>query len=306
MARYLSCLFLGALLSAVVGCESPKVDIVATTGMIADAAKRIGGDQVRVACLMGPGVDPHRFQPSAGDLGKLDSARLVLYNGLHLEGKMSDVFEHSLGAKAVAVTKDLDRHRDLRAVGIKGLDYDPHVWFDVRLWITCVKTTRDAMIAKFPEHESVFRANAEQYLSELINLEAEVREKVARLPPERRILITGHDAFGYFARAYGFTVHGLQGVSTDAESSMMDATRLAEIIGQQKVLAIFTETSVPSQGLEQVLDIVRRKYKHEVKLIGDADALFSDALGEAGTPGGTYIGMVRHNIDVITRSLAGQ
>ena len=285
------------------GCTKPKAEVVATTGMIADAAERIGGGRVRVEVLMGPGVDPHRYQPSAGDLSKLGSAKLILFNGLHLEGKMSDLLEHSMGHKAVAVTKHLD-HQKLRAADIDGGVHDPHVWFDVRLWGECVKTVRDEMAAAFPEHAAEFRANADAYLKELADLDAEVRAKAGKLPKDRRVLFTSHDAFGYFADAYGFEVFGLQGVSTSLESGTKDVEKLADEIGRRRVPAVFTETSVPSQGLEQVLAAVRSKHSYRVNLIGGDDALCSDALGEPGTPTGTYIGMVRHNIDVIVKALA--
>jgi manganese/zinc/iron transport system substrate-binding protein len=277
-------------------------DVVATTGMIADAANRIGGGRVRVECLMGPGVDPHRFHASAGDLNKIGSAKLILYNGLHLEGKMSDVLEHSLRAKAVAVTKNLDPKK-LHPAEVDGGAYDPHVWFDVALWSECVKTIRDEMVARFPEHADTFRDNADMYLKELADLDAEVREKAKTLPQDRRVLVTSHDAFGYFAAAYGFEVHGLQGVSTAAESGTPDLAKLAEVIGARRVPAVFTETSVPPQGLKAVLDTVRKEKGYEVRLVGDADALYSDALGEPGSAGETYTGMVRHNIDVIVKSL---
>jgi manganese/zinc/iron transport system substrate-binding protein len=288
---------------ALSGCQRPTTDVLATTSIIADAAKRIGGDRVKVDCLMGPGVDPHKYQPSAGDLNKLSSAKLILYNGLHLEGKMNEVLEHTPGSRAVAVTQRLDRNK-LRKADIDGGAHDPHVWFDVTLWRDCVQTIRDEMIAKFPEHEKEFRANADAYLAELTALDAEVREKANKLPKGRRILVTSHDAFGYFADAYGFEVWGLQGVSTASESGTLDVKVLAERIGEKRVPAVFTETSVPSQGLKQVLDTVQKNYPgHSVQLVADGDALFSDALGDPNTPGGTYVGMVRHNIDVIVRSL---
>ena len=286
----------------VLGCRQSTPDVVVTTSIIADAAERIGGGHVRVTCLMGPGVDPHQYQPSAGDLSTLSSAKLVLYNGLHLEGKMTDVLERQPGGRAVAVTHRLD-HAKLRSADIDGGAHDPHVWFDVRLWAGCVETIRDEMIAKFPEHEPAFRENARVYLNELNALDAEVRQKALSLPPDRRTLVTSHDAFGYFGDAYGFQVFGLQGVSTGAESGTSDVKRLTEIIGGRRVPAVFTETSVPPQGLKQVLDAVEAKHNLRVRLVGDADALFSDALGEPGTPGVTYVGMVRHNIDVITAAL---
>lgn len=297
-------LFPVLLLPLALGCgSSPKVDVVATTGMIADAAKRIAGPHLSVECLMGPGVDPHKYQPPAGDAAKLASARLVLFNGLHLEGKMVDVLETPAGGrKAVAVTRALDPSK-LRKADADGGEHDPHVWFDVSLWTTCVGVIRDELCELDPAHAAEFRANAAGYLTELADLHAEVKRKADALPKDRRVLVTSHDAFGYFGAAYGFEVHGLQGVSTAAASGTQDVQDLAKLIGEKKVPAVFTETSVPDQGLKAVLDAVAAKYKVGVRLVGDADALYSDALGPPGSAGETYAGMVRHNIDVIVRYL---
>lgn len=290
----------------VLGCgSSPTADVLATTGLIADAAKRIAGPHLTVACLMGPGVDPHKYQPPAGDLGKIASARLVLFNGLHLEGRMVDVLENGGNSrKAVAVTRALDPKVELRRAEVDGGgEYDPHVWFDVSLWMKCVEVVRDELCELDPPHAAEFRANAAAYLKELGDLHAEVKRKADSLPKERRVLITSHDAFGYFGAAYGFEVRGLQGVSTAAQSGTQDVKALAEVIGERKVPAVFTETSVPTQGLQAVLDAVKSTYKTQVILVGDEDALYSDALGPPGAVGDTYIGMVRHNIDVIVKAL---
>jgi manganese/zinc/iron transport system substrate-binding protein len=288
------------------GCSTPQPPtIVTTTSMIADATQRIAGPHWKVDCLMGPGVDPHKYQPSASDLGKLSGAKLVLFSGLHLEGKMVDVLEKpARGRKAVAVTRSL-LDADLRA-SEPGLEtiHDPHVWFDVRLWKKCVEVIRDELCELDPPHAAEFRTNAEAYLKELDDLHAEVLAKAAKLPTNKRILVTSHDAFGYFAAAYGFEVHGLQGVSTAAESGTQDVETLAKIIGEKRVPAVFTETSVPSKGLEKVLSTVKQQYKFDVRLVADNDALYSDALGESGSTGSTYIGMVRHNIDVIVKALS--
>jgi manganese/zinc/iron transport system substrate-binding protein len=293
-------------LASSVGCgpTRPTADVLVTTSIIGDAAERIAGGKVRVEVLMGPGTDPHKYQPSAADLGRLSSAKLVLFNGLHLEGKMTEQLEHAPGGRAVAVTRDIP-HEKLLSAAIDGGSHDPHVWFDVALWKTCVGTIRDALCEKFPEHADTFRANAATYLKELDDLDREVREKANRLPKEKRVLVTSHDAFGYFARAYDFKVQGLQGVSTGAESGTARVSELAAFIAERKVPALFTETSVPERGLQQVLDAVRQQHGWQVKLVGDDEALFSDSLGEPGTPGGTYAGTVRHNIDVILRHLSG-
>ncbi len=290
-----------------VGCNSapPPPTIVTTTSMIADATKRIAGPHWQVECLMGPGVDPHKYQPSAGDLGRLSGAKLILFNGLHLEGKMVDVLEKpAKGRKAVAVTRDL-KEADLRAAepGLETI-HDPHIWFDVRLWKKCVDTILEELCLLDPAHAAEFRINTAEYQKELDELHKEVLAKAAKIPADKRILVTSHDAFGYFAAAYGLEVHGLQGVSTAAESGTQDVETLAKIIGEKKVPAVFTETSVPSKGLEKVLSTVKERYKFDVRLVADDEALYSDALGESGSSGATYIGMVRHNIDVIVKALS--
>ena len=303
-----SCLGLLALLSFLAsGCSNapPRPTIVTTTSMIADATQRIAGPHWKVECLMGPGVDPHKYQPSPSDLGKLTGAKLVLFNGLHLEGKMVDVLEKpAKGRKAVAVTRDL-KESDLRAAE-PGLEtvHDPHIWFDVRLWKKCVDVILAELCELDPAHAGDFRANAAAYQKELDELHNEVLAKAAKIPADKRILVTSHDAFGYFAAAYGLEVHGLQGVSTAAESGTQDVEKLATLIGEKNVPAVFTETSVPSKGLEKVLSTVKERYKFDVRLVAGNDALYSDALGESASTGATYIGMVRHNIDVIVKALS--
>jgi manganese/zinc/iron transport system substrate-binding protein len=217
---------------------------------------------------------------------------------------MTDVLGGGSGGRirAKAVTARLDPAADLRtADGFDG-SHDPHVWFDVRLWMKCVEQVRDEFAATDPAHADAYRANADRYLKDLAALDAEVREKANRLPKDRRILVTAHDAFGYFGRAYGFEVHGLQGVSTAAETGTKDVKNLAAFLGSRKIPAVFGETSVPSAGLKAVLDAVRADHKHDVRLVGEA--LYSDALGEPGTSGETYAGMVRHNIDTIVGELS--
>lgn len=306
MPRPFAVLFLIAAVTALSGCgpRQPPADILVTTSIIGDAAERIAGGKVRVEVLMGPGTDPHRYQPVAGDLTRLSSAKLVLFNGLHLEGKMTEHLEKAPGGRAVAVTRDIPADKLLSSVVEGGGgEHDPHVWFDVALWKTCVGTIRDAMCDKFPEHADTFRKNAADYLAELDALHKEVQEKANSLPRDRRKLVTSHDAFGYFAAAYGFDVEGLQGVSTGTESGTSRVSALAKSIADNKIPALFTETSVPEKGLEQVLDTTTRQHGWTVKLVGDDEALFSDSLGEPGTPGGTYAGTVRHNIDVIVKHL---
>ena len=304
--------FLVAMFVAIVGCSngpsgdaSGQLQVVATTTMIADTVRVIGGDHVRVESLMGPGVDPHRYTPSPGDLARLHDAKIVFYNGLHLEGKMTDVLERSDGGdgRVIAVTRDLNPVTDLRHVDGGEIAHDPHVWFDVKLWIRCVAVVRDALIEADPGHAEEYRANAAQYTEELARLDDEIRAKAETLPADKRVLVTSHDAFGYFGAAYGFEVHGLQGVSTAAEVPLSEVQGLAKFLGDRRVPAVFGETSVPPKGLQKVLDTVKSEYGRDVRLIGGEDALYSDALGPAGSPGETYTGMVRHNVSVIVGAL---
>lgn len=299
-----------ALLATQPGCsngpvtfDGPPVRVVATTTLVADLVGRVGGDRVQVEALMGAGVDPHRYQPTAGDRKKLDAAHLVFFNGLHLEGKMADTFAKGRGrVRAVAVAEALDPAR-LRAADVDGGAHDPHVWFDVKLWAGCVAPVRDALVALDPDGRPTYEANAAAYLKELEALDAEVRAELAKVPPARRKLVTSHDAFGYFGRAYGFEVKGLQGVSTASETGTRDREELAAYLGAHRVPAVFTETSVPDEGLRAVLDTCRRDYKLDVRLIGGDDALFSDALGPPGTPAATYAGMIRHNVRAVVAAL---
>jgi len=295
------------------GCKKPggelprpdltgrKARVFATTGMIADAAREVGAEYVEVDCLMGPGVDPHLYVASPNDLSRIQGADLVLYNGLHLEGKMTDLFEaRARTTWTVGVAEKLPDLRDAEE-GFEGTK-DPHVWFDVRLWMRVVENVRDALADLDPAHTEQYKANAARYLEQLGALDKEVHEKVARIPNGRKVLITAHDAFGYFGRAYGFEVRGLQGVSTAADVSTRDMQELVDLIGTRRISAVFTETSVPDKGMLAVMQAVRSKYKgFEVRLADDK--LYSDALGVPGSGGETYIGMVRHNVDAIVRAL---
>lgn len=298
---------------SVTGCQSPAgpgaigtgpVKIVATTSIIADAVKQVGGVHVDVKTLMPAGTDPHNYLPASGDSETLSQAHIVFFNGLHLEGKMTQLLEENrnVGTRSVAVSHKLDHKADVRHVDGDTAE-DPHIWFDVRLWMKCVEAIRDELISINPAHAAEYRANTERYLAELQALDAEVREKANTISSTRRILVTSHDAFGYFARAYGFEVRGLQGVSTSFTTSTKDVEELANFIGQRGITAIFCETSVRPKGLEKVLDTVKSRYKRDVYLVGGTDALYSDSLGEPGTPGETYIGTVRHNIDTLVKHL---
>ena len=311
--RSLHILALASLASlALVGCSSsgppafdgPPVRVTCTTTIVADLVQRVGGDRVTVQTIMGAGVDPHRYQPLPSDIQKLESAHLVFFSGLHLEGKMTDTFEKSTGRiRGFAVTRGIPHDSLRQAEPGSEAQHDPHVWFDVKLWMKSVDCVREELSNLDPGGAEMYRRNAEAYLMELEALDVEIRAKLLTVPTGKRVVVTSHDAFGYFGRAYGYEVRGLQGVSTASETGTTDVQNLAKFLGESRIPAVFTETSTPEGGLKAVLDVCRRDYKHDVKLIGGEAALFSDALGEPGSPGGTYPGMIRHNVNVIVEAL---
>ncbi len=279
-----------------------KYRVVTTIGMITDIVKNVGGDRIEVIGLMGPGVDPHLYKASAGDVQKLHSASLIFYNGLHLEGKMGDLLAKMPGTtRTVAVTDAVDRSLLLTPPEFEG-QYDPHLWFDVMLWMKAVGKVRDALNELDPDGALAYRSNAERYTAKLAELHEYVKRQAARVPSEQRVLVTAHDAFNYFGKAYGFEVRGLQGISTATEAGIADVQTLAAFVAERRIPAIFVESSVSSRSLEAVKAAVKSK-GFDVEIGGE---LFSDAMGDEGTPAGTYIGMVRHNIDTIVQALIGE
>jgi len=280
--------------------DEETINIVATTGMIADMVSVVGGDKVKVRGLMGPGVDPHLYKASAGDVALLSKADLVFYNGLHLEGKMSEIFQQMTkrGIKTVAVTDGIDRKYLIAPPEFKG-NYDPHVWFDVGMWSDTVGTVKESLIEFDPGNSDYYNNNAEAYLKELGELDKFVQQRADSLPEDKRVLITAHDAFNYFGRGYGFEVKGLQGISTESEAGTADVQALAAIIVERQIPAIFVESSVPPRYIEAVQAAVKSK-GFDVRVGGE---LFSDAMGNPGTPEGYYIGMVRHNVNTIVNAL---
>lgn len=299
-AAFLWVALCGCSREAAEGVATGALRVTTTTGLIADAARAVGGPHAHVEALMGPGVDPHLYKATQSDLRRLMDADLVLYNGLHLEGKMADVLE-KLGERkpTVAVTGAIPEELLRRPPEFAG-QFDPHVWFDVQLWKRVVERIRDALAEADPEHRGDFERNAAAYLAELDTLDAYVRERVATIPESQRLLITAHDAFGYFGAAYGVEVMGLQGLSTSTEYGLQDLRRLIDVIVARKVKAVFVESSVSPRSIEALVAGVRGS-GHEVALGG---TLYSDALGAEGTPEGTYLGMVRHNVDTVVEALS--
>ncbi|HEX2992813.1 MAG TPA: zinc ABC transporter substrate-binding protein [Anaerolineales bacterium] len=279
------------------------INVVTTTGMIADAVINVGGERVQVQSLMGPGVDPHLYKASENDVQTLQEADIVFYNGLHLEAQMGEVLErmNDFGIRTVVVTDKIDRSTLLAPPEFAG-NYDPHVWFDVTLWMKAADQIKEALIEADPTNQAVYEANAEAYLAKLEELHQYVLSQAEGIPAEQRVLITAHDAFNYFGRAYGFEVRGLQGISTEAQAGTADVQALADFIVERQIPAVFVESSVPQRNVEAVQAAVQSR-GFDVKIGG---SLFSDAMGTAGTPEGTYVGMVRHNIDTIVAALTGE
>ncbi len=276
------------------------IRVTATVGMIADIVRNVGGERVQVSALMAPGVDPHLYKPSVGDVARLDQADVIFYGGLHLEGRMIDLFEkmNASGYRAVAVSEAIPPTL-LRPADDDASAHDPHVWFDVSLWQIATQRAAETLIELDPGSAALYRANTERYLRELAALDAYAHEQIASIPPQSRVLITAHDAFGYFGARYGLEVRGIQGSSTATEASANDVSELAQFIAERNIKAIFVESSVPASTVEAVRAAVRARGR-DLSIGGE---LFADAMGAEGTPEGTYIGMVRHNVDTIVRAL---
>ena len=276
-----------------------RLQVVTTIGQIADAARIIGGDHVRVTSLMGAGTDPHLYVAGISDVDKLRGADVIFYNGLYLEAQLEDVLEQLAERQTVVAVSAAIDPADLLPSAAYADEFDPHIWFDVRLWMQAVEQVRDTLIETDPANAAAYEANAAAYLTELAALHVYVAEQAARVSPEQRVLITAHDAFNYFGRAYDFEVLGLQGISTASEAGTGDVQQLSDFIAARRIPAIFIESSVPVRNVEAVQAAVRDR-GFDVTIGGQ---LFSDAMGDAGTPKGTYIGMVRHNIDTIVGAL---
>ena len=277
-----------------------KLKVVATTGFVGDLVRQIGQEQIEVEILMGPGVDPHLYKPTASDISRLSQADLIFYSGLHLEGKMQEIFDKIAKSKKkiYAVTSSISREKLLAPSEFKG-NYDPHVWFDVLLWSECIAVVRQALVENDSSNQILYQQRAETLKKNYSALHTWVLAKVKELPKEKRILVTSHDAYNYFGRAYEFKVVGIQGLSTVTEAGLADMTKMVDFIKEQKVKAIFVESSVPPNTIQRVAQDAK------VKVGGE---LFSDALGQAnevrnGFNVGTYEGLVKYNTSTIIEAL---
>ncbi|MEQ8769641.1 MAG: zinc ABC transporter substrate-binding protein [Phycisphaerales bacterium] len=296
------------ILLAFFGACAPESDphagprtIVCTTGMIADAARAIAGDHAEVVTLMGPGVDPHLYAPTRSDVAQLMSADVVFYNGLLLEGKMTDALIRaaSAGRKVFAVTELIDESELLAPDGFDG-HYDPHLWMDPVAWRSAVVVMRDKLAELDPDHADSFAANADAYLASIDGLHARSVAALAAVPEPSRVLVTAHDAFNYFGRRYGYEVVGVQGISTESEAGVRDIERLIELIVSRDIRAVFVESTVSDRNISALVDGAAAR-GHAVRIGGE---LYADAMGPPGTPEGTYVGMLDHNVRTISSALA--
>lgn len=278
--------------------SNEKYKVVTTTTMLTDLTSVIAGDLIEVEGLMGPGIDPHLYKASAGDVVKMRDASMVIFNGLHLEGKMGEIFENLRDKNkfVIEIAENIDE-KELICLGEEL--YDPHIWFNVLLWKDAAVAVCNGLVELDAQNKEFYTENLEKYLKELDTLHKYVLERIKEIPKESRILITAHDAFAYFGNTYGFEVKGLQGISTASEAGTRDVRQLAEYIVEKQIKAIFVESSVPKKNIEALQEAVAaRGFKVEI-----GGELFSDSLGSPGTEAETYIGTVKSNVDTIIDAL---
>lgn len=278
---------------------SEKILITTTTNVITDLVENIGGDTVSVTGLMGLGVDPHLYRPSASDVKKLQNADIVFYNGLDLEGKMGDIFV-KIGREDTSVWAVSENIPPESLLSLDDQDhFDPHIWWDVELWIEAAKVVATGLKEHDPENSEKYDKNLSEYLAQLETLNSINLKKIDTIPEEQRVLVTAHDAFQYFGHAYGFEELAIQGWSTDSEAGIREIQNLADEISNRKIKALFVETSISPATIEALKAAVQDK-GHDVVIGGE---LFSDAIGEKGTTEGTYVGAFSHNIDTVVQAL---
>lgn len=320
---YLKYCCLNALLLTIAGCSSGvdsshdkskssehkfngsyPIKVVATTGPVAEMVARVGGEHVKVEALMAPGVDPHLYRPIASDVKRLNDADAIFYNGLHLEGRMADLFVQMARRKATfAVTEGLTSRDDKRLrepPEFQGM-YDPHVWHDVALWSDAVNDVAE-MLAKFdPKHAADYRENAAAYRAELAELNQFCKTEIAKIPEKQRVLVTAHDAFGYFGKAYGLEVFGLKGISTEDEIDLAHQEEIQKMLVDRKIPAVFVESAIAPRTVQALVEPCHA-VGHDLQV--PKAELYADALGPVGTDDSTYSGMIRHNVKTIVDALS--
>jgi len=276
--------------------------VVTTTAMIADAVRAIGGGRVAAESLLGEGVDPHLYKPTRADVARMLGADLVIANGLALEAQFQDTFDQLARSKPVAfVGEALPKDRLLVSAQFAGKP-DPHVWMDPDLWVEVTAAVRDALIAKDPEGREAYERGHAAYAEEIRGLSDYAKSVLGSVPQDRRVLVTAHDAFNYFARAYGFEVVGIQGVSTESEAGLKRIEEVVALVVEREIPAIFVEASVSDRNVKAVVEGAARR-GHDLRI---GAQLFSDSMGRPGTYEGTYAGMIDHNVTAIARALGGE
>ncbi len=275
---------------------------LATTGMIGDLVQAVIGQRGTVEVLMSSGVDPHLYQPTRSDLAKVLASDVIFYNGLHLEGRMDEAFTRARqsGRSVCAVAEQLPKQLLLHE-GDDPDAHDPHVWMDPQRWRRVLLAIRDRCVLLDPDGQEIYESNTNAYIKQMDDLDAYALEVLRSVPEDARVLVTAHDAFGYFGKRFGFEVVGLQGISTESEASVQDVSRLVDLLVQREIPAIFVESTVPEKGIRALIEGAKSR-GHTVQVGG---SLFSDAMGDAGSWSGTYLGMIDHNVTTVARALGG-
>ncbi|MCW4149328.1 zinc ABC transporter substrate-binding protein [Halomonas sp. 18H] len=282
--------------------EAKPINAVSTTGMVGDVVQQVGGECLAGSNLMGPGVDPHLYQASARDVSTLQQAEIIFYSGYSLEGQLGDVLERLGETRPTIGVAPASTDADELISTQDEYGLDPHLWMDASLWSRIVPTVADALSEVRPACESRFRDNAEAYVVELEALHQWVEESIASIPDAQRILVTAHDAFNYYGRAYGIEVAGIQGLSTSTETGVADIRRMAELVVERGVPAVFVESTISPRTVQAVIEAARQQGQD----VSIGSQLYSDAMGEAGTLDGTYIGMLYRNTRHIVEALDGE
>jgi len=273
--------------------------IVATTSILADGIRNLVGDKAEVVSLMPPGVDPHLYKASVRDLDLLTQADLVVYHGLYLEGKMTEIFEKLARRQSIVdISKGIPEEKLIRS-GPEAHSVDPHVWFDLSLWSAALQYASEELLRWQPTWSEAIQANTKTYLAQLEALDQRTKVLVSELVEKKQVLVTAHDAFAYFGKAYGLPVYSLQGLSTLSEPGLRDLTQLIEVIQTYKVKAIFAEQTISPKALKAVAKGAAEK-NHRVVLAGP---LYTDSLDAPTSPAGTYLGMFDTNLQLIYSQL---
>lgn len=287
---------------AAADAQQRPLRVVATVSMLADAIRAVGGDRVEVTSLLGEGVDPHTYRPTRADIARLSGADLIVANGLHLEAQLDQTLKTLARSKPVVFAAEKIAPERLLADEDYKDRKDPHVWMDPKLWSAVVEAVRDALIGRDPAGRAAFEAGAKAYLAELQRIDDYAQRVLATVPAQSRVLVTAHDAFRYFGRAYGFEVEGIQGLSTESEAGLKRIEELVSMLVTKKIRAVFVESSVPERNVRALVEGARAR-GHQVIVGGE---LYSDALGAPGSYEGTLVGMLDHNVTTISRALGGQ